>query len=125
MILIASNGQAAYSANTVALGTGSQTISLQFAAADLISLGVDGPYEKTQAYLALVNGYTSTAADLNADVGPPALTRSRTLIAVRSTSPARTRPLVSSPAQVPPMICSRSRSGSLTLHSASARGALR
>jgi hypothetical protein len=70
--LQASNGQAVQSSNTVALGTGSQTISVQFASTDIFQLGVSGPYERTQVYVALVNGDKQTVAALQADGGPTA-----------------------------------------------------
>ncbi len=72
IVLQASNGQTVYSANTATLTTGSQTISVQFAATDILGLGVNGPYEKTQAFLALISGPTQTVADLKSDAGPTA-----------------------------------------------------
>ena len=44
--LVASNGQTVAAGTQVTLGTGTQSVDLSFSVADLLRLGVDGPYER-------------------------------------------------------------------------------
>lgn len=67
--LVASNGSTIKSEAFANLATGSQQMSISFAAATVLELGVDGPYEIKDAVLTFDNGSEVQVADHRAIVG--------------------------------------------------------
>jgi len=72
MMLQASNGQRLQGTAGGNLGTGPQQLSVQFAGSDLYNLGVDGPYERTNAVLLLEDPAGEKVVDVLSDAGPTA-----------------------------------------------------